>query len=201
MGMIEKLIHLEEELEKGLDPLVDKMDEGSKLIFEAATKANSKAAKNKPWNQGLYIAYLVLSTLFFAFFSIQILTTGFWQKTNAYLSYYNLETIELHSNNPRGPYDYKANLRYTYRYNGKLHSGNSIYIDGSQLFDKVSYIDAILKNKKQGDDITVFVNPRKPDESALVSGGILAEAFFELILLFSVYSALGLYVGRWLKIF
>lgn len=201
MFKLNDLNKLEERLEKKLEGVVDKMEESSDQIYKGVTETHLGDIQKEPWNKIIFGFILTLMTIICGSTFYKVAVGGYWQEVPAYLSYLAYERVELSASNPRGPYDYNVSLRYTYRYNGKLYSGSNLYSDGNPLFNKVSYVEALLQNKKQGQEIIVHVDPQRPWVSAVVEGGYSPVVFLQLLGLGLIYGLSLLYSGRYLAIY
>ena len=199
--MLDKLDQAEKQLEKKMDHFVDKLGNMSDSVYFGVAELNRSKIQTPPLNSKIYIVILILSSLLFlpSFFNLS--QSGYWQKTNANLSYFNLETIELRSTNPRGPYDYRASVRYTYRYDGRLYTGNKFYADQeTNIFNKRADAESLVGTARPGADMTVYVDPARPWESAIHGGGFSPPVFFQMLGIMFLYLSINFYSLQVLRV-
>jgi hypothetical protein len=190
-----------EKLEEKLEPVVDTLDESSEEIYTSISKTELNDLQKPPLNKIVFWIVFVIASLSLGIPFYHEAKNSFWQETSGYLFKLDFEQIDIGSTNPRGPYDYKVFVKYSYRWKGKGYTGTNIYSDGNQIFDKRSNVEDLLQNKKPGESIKVFVDPNNPNRAAIVAGSISTMALAKMLGLMFVYFSIVLYCTQYLRVF
>lgn len=111
-----------EKLEEKLEPIVDTLDEGSEEIYSSISNTELNDLQKPPLNKIVFWIIFAVSSIGLGIPFYQEAKNSFWQETTGYLFILDYEQIDIGSTNPRGPYDYKVFLKYSYRWEGKSGS-------------------------------------------------------------------------------
>lgn len=199
--MLKELNDFEQKLEKKFDGVVDELNAASDKIYYSIAKANTKDLQNSPLNKILFSIIFLITNIITLAPAIDLIKGAYWQQISGNISYFNVETIDSVAGSPTGPYDYRASVRYTYRFNGKLYSGDNFHPNSEvNIFNKLSEIDFMVPNKSPGEEIKIYVDPNRPWISSIHSGGISIQSFLQLMGLLMIYLFVLIYSSQYLKI-
>ena len=199
--MLKELNDFEQKLEKKFDGVVDELNAASDKIYYSIAKANTKDLQNSPLNKILFSIIFLITNIITLAPAIDLIKGAYWQQISGNISYFNVETIDSVAGSPTGPSDYRASVRYTYRFNGKLYSGDNFYPNSEvNIYNKLSEIDFMVPNKSPGEEIKIYVDPNRPWISSIHSGGISIQSFLQLMGLLMIYLFVLIYSSQYLKI-
>lgn len=199
--MLKEINDFERKIEEKLDRVVDELSSTSDKIYNSVAHIKSNDLQNSPFNKIVFGFIFVLTNIFIVPIAIELIKGAYWQQLEGNISYFNIERLETVSSSPTGPYDYRVSLRYTYRFDGKLYSGDQFYPNSDvNVFNKKSEIDLMVPNKNPGGEIHIFVDPNRPWISSIHSGGISIQSFLQLMGLLMIYLIVLIYSSQYLRI-
>ena len=199
--MLKELNDFEQKMEQKLEGVVTSLDSTSNKIYYSVANLKTNDLQKKPLNKILFSLVFLITSLLVIPPAVDLIKGAYWQQLIGNVSYFNIETIETIADSPTGPFDYRASVRYTYKYAGKLYAGDSFYPNSDvNVFNKRSEVDLMVPNQAPGGELKIFVDPNRPWVSSIRSGGISIQSFLQLMGLLMIYLFVLIYSSQYLRV-
>ncbi len=142
----------------------------------------------------LSIVFLIIITTVWLFYSSRN-----WEETSGKINFIELETVNNNTISPmannKSFTEYKINMEYSYTVDGRAYTGTKFYPLLPNVYSEKKYADELLNKYKTGQNITVYVNPKSPGTSCLITSKNISPAKYAIMIFIFIFIAAVLIFG------